>query len=154
MEPKKIYRGTTEQVPTEPYARPLDEARLVETGDDVTLLTWGAMVRHAKTARQRTDIDAEIVDLRTLSPLDVDTILESVRKTGRCVILHEARRTLGLGAELSALVNEYALDSLKAPIKRATGYDVHFPGHQIENDFLPDADRAEHLLTAVMNYEF
>ena len=154
MEPKKIYRGAREPVPEEEYTIPLDEARLVREGADVSLLTWGAMVPEAERAADRVDADVEIVDLRTLSPLDVATILDSVKKTGRCVILHEARRTLGLGAELSALVNEYALDRLHAPVKRATGYDVHVPGHQIEAYHFPDAKRAQHAIEAVMNYEF
>ena len=154
LEPKKIYRDGREAVPTEEYTLPLDEARIVREGTDITLLTWGAMVKHGQEAADRVGADVEIIDLRTLSPLDVETILASVKKTGRCAILHEARRTLGLGAELSALVNEYALAHLKAPIKRATGFDVHFPGHQTEDAYLPDADRAEHLITAVMNYEF
>ncbi len=154
LEPKKIYRGGTEPVPDEEYTISLDEARYVRHGEDVTVYTWGAMVRHAVTAADAVDADVEIVDLRTLSPLDVETILESVKKTGRAVVLHEARRTLGLGAEISALINEYALDHLHAPIKRATGYDVHFPGHQVEDAYLPDADRAQHAIEAVMNYEF
>ena len=154
LEPKKIYRGGTEPVPDEEYTISLDEARYVRHGEDVTVYTWGAMVRHAVTAADAVDADVEIVDLRTLSPLDVETILESVKKTGRAVVLHEARRTLGLGAEVSALINEYALDHLHAPIKRATGYDVHFPGHQVEDAYLPDADRAQHAIEAVMNYEF
>lgn len=154
MESKKLYRGAREPVPEESYTVSLDEARLVREGSDLTLLTWGAMVPQAETAAERVDADVEIVDLRTLSPLDVETILDSVKKTGRCVILHEARRTLGLGAELSALVNEYALDRLRAPVKRATGYDVHVPGHQIEDHYLPDAERAQHAIEAVMNYEF
>lgn len=154
LEPKKIYRGMTEPVPTDEYTLSLDEARIVREGTDVTLLTWGAMVRHAKSAAADVDANVEIIDLCSLSPLDIEPILESVSKTGRCVILHEARRTLGLGAELSALINEYALDALKAPIKRATGYDVHFPGHDIEDDYLPDDDRARYAIEAVMSYEF
>ncbi len=154
LEPKKIYRGSTEPVPDEEYTLPLDEARYVRRGEDITVYCWGAMVRHAETAADNVDADVEIVDLRTLSPLDVETILESVKKTGRAVVLHEARRTLGLGAEISALINEYALDHLHAPIKRATGYDVHFPGHQIEDDYLPDAQRAQYAIEAVMEYEF
>ncbi|WP_423987280.1 alpha-ketoacid dehydrogenase subunit alpha/beta [Haladaptatus sp.] len=154
MEPKRIYRGFDDPVPTDEYTLPLDEARTVEEGSDVTVLTWGAMVRHAESAAEEVDADVEIIDLVTLSPLDVETILESVKKTGRCVVLHEARRTLGLGAELSALVNEYALDRLKAPVKRATGYDVHFPDNDIEDDYLPDAERAKHAIEAVMSYEF
>lgn len=154
LEPKKIYRAGAESVPEEEYTLPLDEARYVRRGGDVTVYAWGAMVRHAKTAADNVDADVEIVDLRTLSPLDVDTILESVKKTGRAVVLHEARRTLGLGAEISALINEYALDRLHAPIKRATGYDVHFPGHQTEDAYLPDEERAQYAIEAVMNYEF
>jgi pyruvate dehydrogenase E1 component beta subunit len=154
MEHKKLYRTHREPVPEEAYTLPLDEARIAREGEDVTVLTWGAMVRHAETAAERVDTDVEIVDLRTLSPLDVETVLESVKKTGRCVVFHEARRTLGLGAELAALVNEYAFDRLHAPIRRATGYDVHFPGNVIEDEYLPDADRAQHAIEAVMSYEF
>jgi pyruvate dehydrogenase E1 component beta subunit len=154
LEPKRIYRVGTEAVPETEYTVSLDEARLVREGSDVTMLTWGAMVRHAEAAADRVDASVEIIDLRSLSPLPVEAILDSVKKTGRCVILHEARRTLGLGAELSALVNEYALDRLHAPVKRATGYDVHFPGHQTEDAYLPDEQRAVHAIEAVMSYEF
>jgi pyruvate dehydrogenase E1 component beta subunit len=154
MEPKSQYRQAREPVPEDDYTLSLDDARIVREGSDCTVLTWGAMVPHAGIAAERVDWDVEIVDLRTLSPLDVETVLESVRKTGRCVVLHEARRTLGLGAELSALINEYALDRLHAPVKRATGYDVHMPGHTIEEHYLPDAERAQHAIEAVMNYEF
>ena len=154
MEPKRIYRGIEEAVPTDEYTLSLNEARIVRRGEDVTVLTWGAMVSHAESAADAVDADVEIVDLVSLSPLDVETILGSVEKTGRCVVVHEARRTLGLGAELSALVNEYALDRLKAPVKRATGYDVHFPNNDIEDDYLTDAERAEHVIEAVMSYEF
>jgi pyruvate dehydrogenase E1 component beta subunit len=154
LEPKKIYREGTGPVPDDPYTLPLDEARMVQEGEDVTVYTWGAMVRHAEAAAADVAADVEIVDLRTLSPLDVETILDSVKKTGRAVVLHEARRTLGLGAEISALINEYALDHLHAPVKRATGFDVHFPGHQTEQHYLPDAERAKHAIQAVMDYEF
>ncbi|WP_341850672.1 transketolase C-terminal domain-containing protein [Natronococcus wangiae] len=112
------------------------------------------MLREALSAADQTDADIEVIDLRVLSPLDVETILDSVKKTGRCVIFHEARRTLGLGAELSALINEYALDRLLAPVRRATGYDVHFPGHQLEEAYLPDAERARYAIEAVMDYAF
>ncbi|WP_423746904.1 thiamine pyrophosphate-dependent enzyme (plasmid) [Haladaptatus sp. SPP-AMP-3] len=154
MEPKRIYRGFDEPVPTDEYTLPLDEARTVREGEDVTVLTWGAMVRHAESAADEVDADVEVIDLVSLSPLDVETILASVKKTGRCVVVHEARRTLGLGAELSALVNEYAIDRLKAPVKRATGYDVHFPNNDIEDDYLTDAERAKYAIEAVMSYEY
>jgi pyruvate/2-oxoglutarate/acetoin dehydrogenase E1 component len=154
LEPKSIYRDEREPVPEESYTLPLDEARIVREGEDVTMLTWGAMVPEAEAAAAAVDADVEIVDLRSVSPLDVETILESVRKTGRCAILQEARRTLGLGSELSALVNEYALDRLKAPIKRATGFDVHFPLGSIEDEYLPDEQRAKYVIEAVMEYEY
>lgn len=154
LEPKRIYRTKSESVPEPPYTLTLDTARIVRTGTDVTVFTWGAMVREAKSAASDVTADVEIIDLRTLSPLDRETILTSVRKTGRAVVLHEARKTLGLGAEISAVINEHALDYLCAPIKRATGYDVHFPGHQIEDDYLPDAKRVQLAIEAVMKYEF
>nr|WP_255198891.1 alpha-ketoacid dehydrogenase subunit beta [Halorarius litoreus] len=154
LEPKRRYRGRREPVPVAATPVPLDEARTVRTGTDVTLLAWGAMVQPAVEAADAVDADVEVLDLRTLSPLDVETILASVRKTGRCVVLHEARRTAGLGAELAALVAEYATDRLKAPVKRATGFDVHFPGHQVEDDYLPDATRARNAIEAVMDYAY
>jgi pyruvate dehydrogenase E1 component beta subunit len=154
MEHKKLYRTHREPVPDEEYTLPLDEARIAREGEDLTVITWGAMVRQAEVAADRVDADVEIVDLRTLSPLDVETVLDSVKKTGRCVVFHEARRTLGLGAELTAVINEYAFDRLHAPVQRATGYDVHFPSNQIEDEYLPDAQRAEYAIEAVMSYEF
>jgi pyruvate dehydrogenase E1 component beta subunit len=154
MEHKKLYRTHREPVPDEPYTLPMDEARLAREGEDVTVVTWGGMVRHAETAADRVDADVEIVDLRVLSPLDVETVLTSVKKTGRCVVFHEARRTLGLGAEITALVTEYAFPHLLAPVRRATGYDVHFPGNGIEDAYLPDADRAAHAIEAVVGYGF
>lgn len=154
LEAKQMYRAGTEVVPEESYTVPIDEARVAQVGEDITVLTWGAMVRHALTAAEEVSADVEVVDLRSLAPLDVETVLSSVKKTGRCVIFHEARRTLGLGAELSALLNEYALDRLVAPVKRATGFDVHYPGHQIEEEYMPDVTRAKYAIEAVMDYEF
>lgn len=154
LEPKKIYRGLKEPVPEEPFNISLDTARIVRRGDDVTLLTWGAMVRHAIKAAERVTADVEVIDLRSLSPLDSASVLDSVRKTGRCVVFHEARRTLGLGAELSAVINEHALYYLESPVIRATGYDVHFPGHQLEAAYLPDAERAEYAIDAAMADDF
>lgn len=152
LEPKKLYRTETGEVPERSYTHPLDEARLVREGEDVTVLAWGVMVREAVEAAELVDADVEILDLRALSPLDVGSVLASVKRTGRCVVVHEARRTLGLGAELSALINEHALAYLEAPVTRATGYDVHFPGHQIEDAYMPDAERAAHAIEAVMDY--
>ena len=154
LEPKRLYRDVSGPVPDDSYTVPLDQARRVRTGSDVTVVAWGAMVREAVAAADAVEANVEILDLRSLSPLDVGSILASVRKTGRLVVLHEARRTGGLGAEIAALANEYALDALKAPVCRATGLDVHFPGHQIENAYLPDRRRAGDAIRAVMTYEF
>jgi len=154
LEPKARYRSSTGPVPDEPYTVPLDEARLVNRGNDVTVICWGSMVPETIEAADSVDADVEIIDLRTLSPLDTESILASVKKTGRCVIVHEARRTLGLGAEIATLINEYAFDRLHAPVRRATGFDVHFPGHQIEEHYLPNKDRIEASIEAVMSYEF
>jgi 2-oxoisovalerate dehydrogenase E1 component len=154
LEPKRLYREMRGPVPEDTTPVPLAEARTARSGEDVTLVTWGAMVRDATAAAEVTDADVEILDLRSLSPLDVDTILASVGKTGRLVVFHEARRTVGLGAEIAALVGEYVTDRLKAPIKRATGFDVHFPGHQVEDAYLPDATRARNAIEAVMSYEY
>ena len=109
-------------------------------GDDVTVLTYGTMVHVAEAAADETGIDAEIIDLRTLLPLDTDTIEASVRKTGRCVIVHEATRTSGLGAELSAQVQERCFYSLEAPIERVTGWDTPYP-HAQEWDYFPGPAR-------------
>lgn len=154
LEPKRIYRGLDEPVPNEQFDIPLDTARIVREGDDVTLLSWGAMVRHANEAAESVAADVEVIDLRTLSPLDIESVMSSVRKTGRCVVFHEARRTLGLGAELAALINEHALYHLESPTIRATGYDVHFPGHQLEAAYLPDAERAKYAIKAAMADDF
>jgi pyruvate/2-oxoglutarate/acetoin dehydrogenase E1 component len=154
LEPKSIYRTGRQAVPDEQYTVPLDDARIIQEGGDVTVISWGAMVQEAIQMIDQVDANVELIDLRTLNPLDVETILKSVRKTGRCVIVHEARRTLGVGSEISALISENALDHLLAPIARATGYDVHFPGRQIESEYLPDSARTKHAVEAVMNYEF
>ncbi|GGN95214.1 MULTISPECIES: alpha-ketoacid dehydrogenase subunit alpha/beta [Haloarcula] len=154
LEPKRLYRSQTEAVPETPYTVDLGSARVVETGRDVTVLTWGGMVPEAVRAATRVSADVEVLDLRSLSPLDVETILASVKKTGRCVIAHEARRTMGLGAELSALVNEHLVEHLLAPVRRATGYDVHFPGHDVEADYLPDARRIAHAVDSVVEHTY
>jgi pyruvate/2-oxoglutarate/acetoin dehydrogenase E1 component len=154
LEHSRLYRAFREPVPDAPYVLPLDKARVVRAGREVTVLAWGAMVHVAQQAIDEMGVDAELIDLRVLAPLDVPTILESVRRTGRCVIVHEARRTLGLGAELSALVNEHVFDCLKAPVRRVTAFDVHFPENQTEDFYLPDARRVRYGIESVLQYKF
>jgi len=144
LEPKRIYRAFREEVPVEAFTIPLGVASIPHPGEHVTLVAWGAMVRvclEAARSLEREGISAEVVDLRTLNPLDRDTLLESVRKTGRCVVVHEAPRTAGFGAELVALLNEHAILDLEAPVQRVTGFDTVFPYARLEHHYLPNRDR-------------
>jgi pyruvate dehydrogenase E1 component beta subunit len=144
MEPKKLYRSLKEDVPTEEYAIPLGEARVMIEGTDVTVIGWGSMIpvalqAHAEMAKQ--GVSLEIIDLRTLSPLDTNTILNSVKKTGRAVIIQEAPRTLGLASEISTIITENLFRDLKAPVVRVTGFDVIPPLLKTEDYNIPDEKR-------------
>ncbi len=143
MEPKRVYRASKGEVPEGDYTVPLGKAKIVREGAQVTLLCYGAMVHTCIEAAEKAaaeGFDPEIIDLRTLLPLDTETILESVRKTGRVVIAHEAPKTCGYGAELAAMIAEKALMSLEAPIARVAGFDTPFP-YTLENEYLPSPDR-------------
>jgi 2-oxoisovalerate dehydrogenase E1 component beta subunit len=143
MEPKRVYRAAKGEVPEGDYTVPLGKAKVVREGSQVTVLAYGAMVHVCTDAAKRAvdeGFDPEIIDLRTLLPLDTETVLESVKKTGRVVIVHEAPRTCGYGAELAALIAEKALLSLEAPISRVTGFDTPFP-YTLENEYLPSPER-------------
>jgi pyruvate dehydrogenase E1 component beta subunit len=142
FEPKALYREGREDVPDEleqPY--PIGRARVVREGTNLSLITFGAMLPRCLAAAEQLaddDVDAEVVDLLTISPLDDDTIVESVSKTGRAVIVHEAHRSFGIGAEIIARINERCLFRLEAPIERVAGFDVHVPLFAREQDYLPD----------------
>jgi 2-oxoisovalerate dehydrogenase E1 component beta subunit len=156
FEPKRIYNGpfsghhdqpvqpwskfAEADVPEGHYTVPLGKAQVVRAGGDVTVLAYGTMVHVAKAAADESGIDAEVIDLRTLVPLDIDTIVASVEKTGRCVIVHEAPRTSGFGAELAALVQEHCFFHLEAPIERVTGWDTPYP-HAFEWHYFPGPAR-------------
>jgi 2-oxoisovalerate dehydrogenase E1 component beta subunit len=156
LEPKRLYNGPFDghherpvvswakhplgNVPEGYYTVALDKAAVFRPGADLTVLTYGTMVWVSDAAANETGIDAEIIDLRTLWPLDLDTIVESVKKTGRCVIVHEATRTSGFGAELAALVQEHCFYQLEAPIERVTGFDTPYP-HAQEWAYFPGPDR-------------
>jgi pyruvate dehydrogenase E1 component beta subunit len=143
LEPKRIYRAIKDEVPEEEYITPLGEAKIVREGDDLTVISWGAMIRPsieaAENIKDKTSV--EIIDLRTLSPLDVQTLTKSVEKTGRVVIVHEAPKTCGFASEIIAIINEKAFLSLEAPIERVTGFDVPFPLFKLEKNYLPDTNR-------------
>lgn len=144
FEPKRVYRAVKMEVPTAPYEVPLSQAAVVRPGTDVTVVAWGAMLYEALAAAEQVagddHIEAEVIDPRTLWPLDLETILTSVRKTGRLVIVHEAPRACGFGAELVSLVCEHAFVHLEAPPRRVTGFDTPFP-YALEDDYLPLARR-------------
>jgi 2-oxoisovalerate dehydrogenase E1 component beta subunit len=143
MEPKRVYRAAKGEVPEGDYTVPLGQAKVVREGSQLTVLCYGAMVHTCVEAAQMAEkdgFDPEIIDLRTLLPLDAETVLTSVRKTGRVVIAHEAPKTCGYGAELAALIAEKALMSLEAPINRVAGFDTPFP-YTLENEYLPSPER-------------
>lgn len=143
-EPKRIYRAIKMEVPEAEYTVPIGKAAVVREGRDITIVAWAAMVRDAQKAAdilEAEGVSVEVIDLRTLAPMDSDTVVASVRKTGRLVITHEAPRTLGLGAEIAARVCEEALTSLLAPIERVTGYDAVMPLFKLENYYLPDTQK-------------
>jgi len=155
MEPKRIYRAIREEVPDGDYTIPLGKARLVQEGKDVTVVAWGAMVREALNAAEQLrgdKIDLEIIDLRTISPLDAETIVTSIRKTGRGVIVHEAPKTCGLGAEIIAVINEKAFLSLQAPLERVTGFDIPVPLMKMEHYYLPNPKRIVMAVKKVMSF--
>ncbi|MDD7804904.1 MAG: alpha-ketoacid dehydrogenase subunit beta [Endozoicomonas sp. (ex Botrylloides leachii)] len=143
LEPKRIYRAVRQQVDSSTRALPLDTCFTLKAGCDISLITWGASVRETKEAGSELEkhgISAEIIDVATIQPLDIDTILTSVRKTGRCVIIHEACKSFGVGAEISAQINEKVFDMLKAPVARVTGFDTTMPYYRMEHHFIPAVD--------------
>jgi pyruvate dehydrogenase E1 component beta subunit len=155
MEPKRIYRAIREEVPDGDVTIPLGKARLVQEGKDVTVVAWGAMVREALNAAEQLKgekIDVEVIDLRTISPMDVEIIITSIKKTGRGVIVHEAPKTCGLAGEIIALINEKALLSLQAPIERVTGFDIPVPLMKSEHYYLPNPKRIVTAAKKVMDF--
>ncbi len=143
MEPKRIYRASRGDVPEGDYTVPLSQANVVREGEQVTIIAYGAMVPIAEEAAQKAEeqgISCEVLDLRTLVPLDVDSLIASVTKTGRAVVLHEAPKTCGYGAELVATICERAMEYLEAPVVRVAGFDTPFP-YSLEHEYMPNADR-------------
>jgi pyruvate dehydrogenase E1 component beta subunit len=144
LEPKLIYRAFREAVPDEPYTVPLGEATVRHEGSDVSVFTWGAMTPPTLEAAEELDeegISVEVVDLRTLSPMDFDAIVESFKKTGRAVVVHEAPKTGGLAGEVVATIQEEALLYQEAPVTRVTGFDVPYPLYALEDYYMPEAER-------------
>jgi len=149
LEPKRVYRMVKQEVPDDGQALPLDVCFQLRDGSDVTLVSWGAMMHETLQAADQLaeqGISADVIDVATIKPLDMETILESVAKTGRCVIVHEAARSGGWGAEIAANLAEQGLMSLFAPVQRVTGYDTIMPYFRLENYYMPSVDQ---ILTAV-----
>ncbi len=141
LEPIRVYRAIREVVPEEPYTIPIGKARILKEGSHVTIIGWGAMIKTLIDVQNSIDIDLEIIDLQTISPFDIETIVNSVKKTKRCVIAHEAARTCGFGAELAAQIYENAIFHLKAPVVRVTGFDTTMPLGKMEKYYIPDENR-------------
>ena len=144
LEPKRLYRAVTEDLKDDGQAMELDRAHVLRPGDDITLITWGASVQDTLTAAQslaEPGASAEVIDVATLKPLDSETILDSVARTGRAVIVHEAALTAGFGAEIAARIASDGLFHLQAPVQRVTGFDTVMPLPKLEHLYMPDADR-------------
>ena len=155
MEPKRVYRAARGDVPEGDYTVELGKANVVLEGDDLTIVSYGAVLHTVLATVERLaeeeQISAEVVDLRTLVPFDLETVLDSVRRTGRALVVHEAPRTCGFGAELSASISERALLSLQAPVARVTGLDTPFP-YSLEEDYLPNKDRIRKAAMDILNF--
>ncbi|MGI9316510.1 MAG: alpha-ketoacid dehydrogenase subunit beta [bacterium] len=155
LEPKKLYRASTEEVADDGKAMPLDTGFILRQGTDVTLVTWGAMVQECQAAAMalsEQNIEVEIIDIATLNPFDPVQVLSSVEKTGRCVVVHEAVRTAGFGAEILATIAEHAMMSLVAPLKRITAPDTIVPLARLEQTFIPESSSIVEAVTELMTY--
>ena len=141
FEPKRIYRAFREEVPEEEYTIPIGKARVAREGGEMTMVSWGASVVQCMNAIEESGRDIELIDLRTINPLDMDTVATSVRKTGRAIIVHEAPSNCGVGAELSARIMEQCFLHLEAPVQRVTGFDTLMPYYKLELEYLPNAER-------------
>jgi pyruvate/2-oxoglutarate/acetoin dehydrogenase E1 component len=152
FEPKVLYRSPREDVPAGEHVVPLGKARVARAGNDVTVIAWGGMVPIALAAAEETSADLEVVDVRTLKPLDEETVLGSVAKTGRAVIVQEAPRVAGFGAEIAALLAEKAILDLRGPVLRVTGFDAPFPFWSIEDEYLPSSTRIVAAVERVLEF--
>jgi len=153
LEPKRIYRLVKQPVPDDGKALPLGSCFTLKTGDDVTLISWGASIHETMQAARALDeegISCEVIDVATIKPLDINTILTSVEKTGRAVIIHEAAKSGGVGAEISAQIMENSMDALLAPVQRVTGYDVTMPYFKLEKYYLPSVKRITQSVLGIM----
>ncbi len=152
FEPKRLYRAFREEVPEDEYTIALGKARVVTEGDELTIISWGAPVVQCMNAIENSGKSIELIDLRTIDPLDTQTIVNSARKTGRVVIVHEAPKNCGLGAEIASRIMEHCFLYLEAPIQRVTGFDTAMPYYKMELEYLPEAERIGKAIEEVTAY--
>jgi len=156
LEPKRLYRAFREEVPEEEYTIPFGKANIVKEGSDVTVVVWGSMTRTALQGAEEMEesegVSCEVIDLRTLVPLDFETISKSVEKTGRVVVVQESPKNCGFASEIAALVSERLILHLEAPITRVSGFDIAIPYFRMEEYYMPDADRVAHGIRKVVNF--
>ncbi|MCC7387660.1 MAG: alpha-ketoacid dehydrogenase subunit beta [Phycisphaerales bacterium] len=154
FEPKRVYRSFREEVPDEDYTIEIGKAKVVSEGTDITVVTWGAPVFQCLGALDNLpeDVSVELIDLRTIYPIDIETIAQSVQKTGRCVVVHEAPKTAGMGAEISSLIQEHCFLHLEAPVQRCTGFDTIMPYYKLELDYLPETPRIQKAIEECLAY--
>jgi pyruvate dehydrogenase E1 component beta subunit len=154
FEPKRVYRSFREHIPEAEYTIPIGEGKIVSEGTDLTLVTWGATVFQALEAMDQLpeDLSVELIDLRSIYPWDADIVCQSVEKTGRCVIVHEAPKTAGFGAEVATTIQERCFLHLEAPVQRVCGFDTVMPYYKLELDYLPDAKRIAESVGQIMAY--
>ncbi len=156
FEPKRIYRAFREEVPEDEYTLPIGKARTVCEGDDLTIVSWGASVIQCMQAidqsQSKSGKSIELIDLRTIYPFDMDAVEASVKKTGRCVIVHEAPKTCGFGAEISARIMERCFLHLEAPVQRVAGFDTIMPYYKLELEYMPDTARIERAIADIAAY--
>lgn len=153
LEPKRIYRLVKQPVEDDGQALPIGKCFTLQQGEDVTLISWGASLHETQQAAKQLEeegISCELIDVATIKPLDIETILASVEKTGRCVIVHEGAKTCGVGAEISALIMENSMSDLMAPVQRVTGYDTVMPYFQLEKQYIPSVARIKNSVMSIM----
>jgi pyruvate dehydrogenase E1 component beta subunit len=152
FEPKRIYRAIREEVPEDEYVLPLGKARTVCEGSELTIVSWGASVVQCMQAIEKSGRSIELVDLRTIYPFDIEAVEESVKKTGRCVVVHEAPLTCGMGSEISARIMERCFLHLEAPVQRVAGFDTIMPYYKLELEYMPDASRVVRAINDTLAY--
>lgn len=155
LEPTRLYRLFKQEINDDGKALPLDKCFILQSGNDITLISWGAMIHETLAVAKElsnNNISAEVIDVATIKPLDLDTILQSIAKTGRCVIIHEAAQTCGVGAEIAAQIADLGLTNLLAPIKRVTGFDTIVPPYRLEGLYMPSVARILTVVQEVLSY--